>query len=669
MTHSRSRAILPVLLALLALVAQAALAVPAHRNLVEFRQPDGRTFRARLWGDERHHGHETDEGFTVERDVSSGYWHYVRDVGDGGVARLVARPGIDAAPVGLQRGVRPQRPSVRRPEGSPSLEDGSVLEPQAVSEPAEFAVPTTGSASIPVILVNFSNTATSFSPANFHTLLFTGSYNMAAYYQEVSYGSFTVGPGPEGIGGWYQAVNAHDYYGQNVSKAGDDQWPGDLVHEAVAAADAASFDFAPYDQDGDCLVDNVVIIHQGGGEEIGGAATTNIWSHSWDLNSAKYYNRSNFGAFTTSSDCPASPGQKVRVNKYTIQPELYGTGSTQTTIGVIAHEFGHALGLPDLYDTDGSSEGAGDWTLMASGSWNGVSKGGDRPAHFGPWEKWRLGWITPTAVTCPVAANLPAASGSSAGIFRLLEGSAAAGTGEYFLVENRQNTATAGFDDGLPGHGLLIWHVDGAKAGNTQECWPGPATPPPLCSASVHYKARVVQADNLWHLEKRANQGDSGDPFPGASNRTSFGASTSPNSNLYSGSASGVSVTAISASGATMTATLSAPGTPTLSVSRTGTGAGTVTSSPAGISCGSTCSAAFACGTTVSLTAAPALGSAFAAWSADCSGTGACSLLMDRSRSVTAAFGIVRKLTITDVSVTETSSGTKGVTFTVTRDP
>lgn len=660
------------LVVVLGMLADAALAVPAYRGVAELRQPDGRSFRARLWGDERHHGHETEDGYTIERDRSTRFWHFVGRDESGAVRRLSARPGIDPRPAGLRRGVRPRRTTAALPlRSAPQSVDGLAVAVQAVSEPARRAVPSTGTGNVPVFLVDFSNTTPTFLPASFETLLFNSTYSMAAYYTSVSYGAFTVSSGPEGIAGWFEATNTHDYYGQNVGgEDGDDAWPGDLVHDAVVAADAAGFDFAPYDQDGDCLVDNVVVIHQGGGEEFVGAPSTHIWSHSWDLYSAEYFGRSNFSYYVTQSDCTASPTEKVIVNKYTIQPELYGTGTTQTTIGVVAHEFGHALGLPDLYDIDYSSQGAGDWTIMASGSGNGVTKGGDRPAHLSPWEKWRLGWITPIAASCATAASLPAASNSSAGIYRLLDGTPT--SGEYFLVENRQNTSAYGFDDGLPGSGLLIWHVDGAKAANDDEynddeCWPGPGTPPPLCSASVHYKVAVVQADSLWELEKNVDQGDAGDPFPGTSGRTAFNASSTPNSNLYSGAASGAAVTAISASGATMTATLAAPGTPALVVTKNGTGDGTVSSTPAGIDCGATCTASFSCGTPVSLSAVAAAGSTFTGWSGDCTGAGACSVTMDQAHAVTATFAAIPSvLSIDDVSVSE-GDGTKTITFTVTR--
>ena len=315
--------------------------------------------------------------------------------------------------------------------------------------PKEEAVPLTGTGNVPVFLINFSNTTTTYTTAQFDTLLFgTGNFSMKDYYSEVSYGAFTVSAGPGGVVGWYTAANTHDYYGANVTRSeGEDADPATLVYEAAVAANAAGFNFAPYDQDGDCYVDNLMVVHQGGGEEFGGASATNIWSHSWDLELGAVLRRSHYGDLTTNSNCTANPAQKVRVDKYTIQPELYGTTTRITTVGVYCHEYGHALGLPDLYDTDRTSEGVGNWSLMAGGSW-GRSAGGDggnRPVHLDPWSKWALAWITPQEVTCSRSVSLPAVEGSATGFYRLRTGTAAAG--EYFLVENRQQTS---FDVGLP---------------------------------------------------------------------------------------------------------------------------------------------------------------------------------------------------------------------------
>ena len=80
--------------------------------------------------------------------------------------------------------------------------------------------------------------------------------SMKDYYEEVSYGAFTVSAGPSGVAGWYAASKRHNYYGRN-DIYGYDVHPAELVIEALQAADAAGFDFAPYDMDGDCYVDVV----------------------------------------------------------------------------------------------------------------------------------------------------------------------------------------------------------------------------------------------------------------------------------------------------------------------------------------------------------------------------------------------------------------------------
>ncbi|HHT9114734.1 MAG TPA: M6 family metalloprotease domain-containing protein [Candidatus Wunengus sp. YC65] len=424
-------------------------------------------------------------------------------------------------------------------------EEGYFAEGEAVQK----VVPATGTANIPVILINFSDTTTTYSKTDFNTLLFvTGNNSMKDYYNEVSYGKFSVSAGSSGVVGWYTASKTHDYYGQNNTQ-GNDTWAADLVYEAVKAADAA-VDFSAYDMDGDGYVDAVNIVHQGKDAASSGNST-DIWSHRWSLSSAKYYGQSHYDEYTTNDK--NSTGNYVKINDYTIEAEQTYDG-TQETVGVFAHEYGHALGLPDLYDTDYSSYGIGDWSLMAGGSYNYVTKSGDRPAHLDAWCKYYLGWATPTQVSGTLTNESITQGATTSDVYKLLNGSPS--SGEYFLVENRQKT---GFDAGLPGSGLLIWHIDGntitskslANEVNDSECYS-----PSDCSAN-HYGVALIQADGQWNLEKKVNQGDVGDPYPGSANNKSFTDSSSPNSKLYNGNKSNVCITNISASGTTMTATLS----------------------------------------------------------------------------------------------------------------
>jgi len=529
-------------------------AIPAAPLLHTLVQPDGLTINAKQWGDESCHGWETEDGFTIVFDRGLNSWAYATNDTDGGIissSKIVGRDDIpdECVPhirkTGLARSKIIRRMTTKEASAALFQAGNNKLG----DENYQKVVSSSGTANIPVILINFKDTSTTYTTIDFNSLLFgTGNYSMKDYYEEVSYGKFSVSGGPSGVVGWYTASKGHDYYGENDSR-GDDMWPGDLVYEAVVAADA-NVDFSAYDMDNDGYVDAVNVIHQGTDEAAGGGET-DIWSHRWSLDSAKFSGNSHYGAYTTNDR--NSKGNYIKVNDYTMEAEKHPDGH-QETIGVFAHEYGHALGLPDLYDTDGSSVGIGDWSIMASGSYNNVSVYGDRPAHMDAGCKYYLKWVTPTQVTGTLTNETITEVSSTADVYKLVNKNLS--SSEYFLVENRQKT---GFDVGLPGSGLLIWHIDqqtvfrkiSLNTVNNNECYP-----PNSCS-SKHYGEALVPADNNWDLEKYNNYGDTGDPYPGSRNNTSFTSTSSPNSKLYDGRNSLISVTNISASRTDMTATLS----------------------------------------------------------------------------------------------------------------
>jgi immune inhibitor A len=134
----------------------------------------------------------------------------------------------------------------------------------------------------------------------------------------------------------------------------------------------------------DGYIDHMQFVHAGEGNEAGGGVLGDcaIWSHSWStywwLPVGPVFNM-NGGIQIGASD--------YWVRNYTIQPENGG-------VGVFAHEFGHDLGLPDLYDYTGENS-TGFWTSMSSGSWLSQNDYdiGSQPNHFGVWEKFQLGWL------------------------------------------------------------------------------------------------------------------------------------------------------------------------------------------------------------------------------------------------------------------------------------
>jgi hypothetical protein len=226
-----------------------------------------------------------------------------------------------------------------------------------------------------------------------------------------------------------------------------------------------------------------------------------------------------------------------------MNPE-YWNSPGDITLGVYCHELGHVFGLPDLYDTDYTSNGVGYWSLMAGGSWNGPSGLGGSPAHFDAWSKLFLNFLSPVVPSFDqYGVSIPQVETNQT-IYKLWTNGSPAS--QYFLVENRQQV---GYDTYLPSSGMLIWHIDEDRPDNDSEWWPGSGLP-------GHYKVALEQADGLWELEKNIDAGDAGDPYPGSTLNTDFSGGSTPNSDDYSGTPTQVSVSNISNSMATMTADL-----------------------------------------------------------------------------------------------------------------
>jgi hypothetical protein len=176
------------------------------------------------------------------------------------------------------------------------------------------------------------------------------------------------------------------------------------------------------------------------------------------------------------------------------------SGSQIGRIGVICHELGHFLGLPDLYDTDGSDgQGIGSYGLMAN-SW-GFDGTQHYPPHPSPWSKIQLGWLAPTTLTS--GQHSIGAAENMSSVYRIDEGYPA---GEYLLVENRQ---PMGLDGAMPQGGLAIWHID-EMASHNNEGYPAQLDWP---QNGNHYRVALLQADGDFELEMGLNRGDGQDVY------------------------------------------------------------------------------------------------------------------------------------------------------------
>jgi immune inhibitor A len=410
------------------------------------------------------------------------------------------------------------------------LEENGIDQP--ILHPKSPVYPTgtgpVGSFKALVLLVNFSDNPSSVNASFFDTLIFVNQQGCVRhYYKEVSYGALDiVTVNLPSTTGWHAAPQTYGYYvNHNYGLGSYPHNSQKLVEDLVDLVDPV-VDFSEYDNDGDGEVDALIVVHAGPAAEFT-YSRDDIWSHSWGV----------------SWSWSLSLKDGVRIWKYTMQPEYWQT-PYDLTCGVFCHELGHIFGLPDLYDTDYSSNGIGRWSLMAAGGWNGSGYMGNSPAHPDAWCMQRLGYVTPNLVTANATGVKVPAIKNSPTIYKLWTNGAPAN--EYFLVENRQKI---GYDSYLSRAGLLIWHIDeniSDDGANDREWYPG-------YTDSGHYKVALEQADGLWQMEKGINLGNNGDPYPGNSSNRTFNGSSVPNSQSYAGTQTYVGVTNISDPGDTMT--------------------------------------------------------------------------------------------------------------------
>jgi len=218
---------------------------------------------------------------------------------------------------------------------------------------------------------------------------------MTNFYDEMSGGRLKFDGGKKGVIAWVKVPHSVGYYAANPCINGrpagsglptNPRFPSGMraFFEDLAKAindEDPDFPWADYDTDGDRVIDHVQIFHAGIDESEGGGIHGNqqIWAH---LSSAG-------GVVADDRGTPDDAADDIVIRGYTIQPE-------NLNLGVLVHEFGHDLGIPDLYTTTGS-ESIIWWDLMSTGSNPGRLKGSD-PTHMGPWTKTVLGWTEPVVV-------------------------------------------------------------------------------------------------------------------------------------------------------------------------------------------------------------------------------------------------------------------------------
>jgi immune inhibitor A len=379
-------------------------------------------------------------------------------------------------------------PSVNRD----GMDDGVLFKRAAGPQLFEIpAIKVQGRLRVIVLLVDFPDRKGIRPVQEYETLLFAPKTDsMADFYDEATEHKVQI----EGsVHGWLTLPQQYKYYVNNESGMGNDHntsYPHNAQRMAEDAVKAAMAQHVPFPATLDCLGQGLVtalfIIHAGPGAEVMQPPLDRkyIWSHKWNLTE------------------PISVAPALDASVYLTVPE-------NCKVGVCAHELGHlAFQWEDFYDANYAKDGqywdgSGTWDLMAGGSYNG---NGARPAHPAGLHKMQHGWVPVEELgprAQPHEVTLPPYGSPGAKVLKVR--SPRFSSTQYLILENRQSR---GFENALPGSGLLVWRIDEDLTNVTP-------------SAGLF----LIEADenNALLNPNDGNQGDAGDPFPGATVRVELG--------------------------------------------------------------------------------------------------------------------------------------------------
>lgn len=515
-----------------------AMAVPAKPGLITYQQPDGSQVKVRLVGDENHSFFLSEDGYLLDR--HDNVFYYADADNEGRVTRSEFRlvdtpaqkPGMQAFLDRIDREAIRAKMSVAKQEvlaereaaraalnsETPQRATRSGEETPVMRGPGLFPnsnYPVFGQQKGLVILVEYQDVPfTLDNPYDYFERMlheegfsdYGGTGCVREYFLENSMGQFD----PQfDIYGPVTLPKDREYYGGH-SGSNNDKNAAQMIIDACQALDD-EVDFSQYDCDGDGWIDNVFVFYAGQGEASGGPAES-IWPHAWYVYQGGGKNVRLDG---------------VRLDRYACSNEWENIqGGRPDGIGTFVHEFSHVMGLPDLYATDYSEAiTPGEWSVMDVGPYN---NNGCTPPRYSAFERYALGWMEPVDMRVAASATLPPISTNMAGIFKCYRTTGTENNNEYYLFENRQQE---GWDEPLPYHGMLVWHIDYKSSKWSSNT---------VNNDASHQYVDLVEAATGTLVHNRRY-----DPFPGARRKKQFTDDTNPSAASWLGTPSNCPVTNI----------------------------------------------------------------------------------------------------------------------------
>ena len=450
----------------------AALAVPAKPGVMTHKQSDGTIVTYEIFGDEYNNYIVADGLYTVLRDASGDFCYAIAENGllknSGVKVRTSSRLSTEEKKIaqnsiGIRRtafnpyfNAADHSPEAAMARAAANIQNAAKKH-EAALEIAEWGGKVEGKRNLLVLLVEYADVKFSIDDPStkFNNLLNQTGYNennatgsAKDYFTASSSGKFVP---TFDVMGPYTLSNKRSYYGGNDGR-GDDMRPAYQAEEACHLANG-EVDFSKYDYDSDGAIDLVFVLYAGHNPAEGGPDEA-VWPHMWNIYPG--YN-------IESLDYPVLDGKKF--TKYACSSELRGrTGTNMVNIGTFCHEFGHALGLPDWYNVDYSSNNLGLSYVSVMNSGNYLNDGATPPTH-NALERWLLGWTLPKELNATGSYELTHISNNDTYVMWANDKQS-----ECFLFEAHPKAANYVWDKYLNdgdsalsyagGEGMLVYHID-----------------------------------------------------------------------------------------------------------------------------------------------------------------------------------------------------------------
>lgn len=490
------------------MLAAQCFAVPASNETFFLKQPDGSTIEVRYVGDENFHALVSADGYILQKDAL-GYYAYVNEKGES--SGIYARDAQDRSTTDKDflTGLDPEAIYKKMLDNAPTEEVLNYEIPKFVS-PKIQRLPTPkynltlGELRGIILLVQFSDVKfKSSNPQKLYTDFmnkegfseFAHSGSVRDYFIQNSMGKFTP---TFDVYGPITVPDSRESYGNTLT---GNKGAKQAMQEALdTLVKRGGIDFSLYDKDKDGFVDFFFMLFAG----IGAANSGNknaIWPHAGNIGNIG--NPKNGVKLT----------DNIYMNRYACANEISGKAykkdsatSTIEGIGTVVHEFGHVLGLPDLYDTKKTNprKPLGSWDIMASGSYNCPNNTYNTqccsPPLFSAFERMSLGWFTPTELNDTGSVKLDKLDDNIA--FSVTNPK---NPNEMFLLEYRTKK---NWDRGQKSSGMLIWHID-----YSDSVWKKGG----INSDSNHIYVNIIEA-----VPETSTSAATTDPFPGSGKITDF---------------------------------------------------------------------------------------------------------------------------------------------------